>query len=492
MENYQQMKRSIFLITLLAFLLRLGLGVTASTLLPQVGYESKPQQAGYLFLDAYRRDNQAWDLAQSSKPLLRAFDDKFSSDQYGGLLWVSAFIYRYLATGVRQPLLIVLLAALVSSLGIPLVYLTAKRLADDNTALLSALIYAFFPEAILLGAAQMREPFLMTFIAMNFYGLTEWQAAHKNTAGAWFWILFSLAGMLFISPGFVVITLVASAGWLYFANPAAATKAERKIPWQVIVGALALFVLALAVVTASWTSLVSTRGAGLFGVIGNWARETARWNAYLLGRSSGIVQLLFQALPSALALPFVAIYGVLQPVLPAVLLEPGIPFWQILGTFRAVGWYSLLPFVAFAPIAFTASLANLNTNQSAKLPSTQPRLPGWLWLSLVVWGWIFIAALRGGGDQWDNPRYRVILLAWMAPLAALALQQLREGPGRWFWRICSVEAIILLVFGHWYSWRYLGFGFNIGIRNTLIIAIVFSLLVVLGDWFFEFKRRKPV
>jgi 4-amino-4-deoxy-L-arabinose transferase-like glycosyltransferase len=478
------MKRSIYLITLLAFVLRMGLGVAAATLLPQVGYEtSKPQQAGYLFFDAYRRDNQAWDLAQSSKPLLRAFDSKFSSDQYGGLLWISAFIYRYLSTGTHQPLLVTLLAALIGSLGVIFVYRSTRRLVPDpvegeQTAFLAALIFAFFPEAILLGAAQMREPFLMTFIAMAFYGLTEWQATRKKTP--WFWILFALAGMLFISPGFVVVTLVTLAGWLYFSVSSTRTHVELKIPWQVIAAAVGLFALALVVLTASWTSLVTTRGSGFLGVIGNWARETASWNAYLLGRSSGIVQLLFQALPPVLALPFVSIYGVLQPVLPAALFEPGILFWQILGIFRALGWYVLLPLVAFAPIA------------SGSLPADQRRRQ-WLWLSLVIWGWIFIAAVRGGGDQWDNPRYRVILLAWMAPLAALAIKQLTssaKSTARWFWRICAVETVILLIFGHWYSWRYLGFGFNLGIRNTLVIAIGLSILIVSGDWLWQ--RFKPL
>jgi hypothetical protein len=494
------MKRSIYLITLFAFLLRFGLGVAASSLLPRVGYESKPQQAGYLFFDAYRRDSQAWDLAQSSKPLLRAFDDKFSSDQYGGLLWMSAFIYRYLSAGSHQPLLVVLLAALMGSLGVIFVFLTARRLTGERSRIptLSALIFAFYPEAILLGASQMREPFLMTFIAMAFYGLTEWQATRKKSP--WVWISIALAGMLFISPGFVVVTLVALAGWYYFSGSAAGTSVERKIPWQVVAGALGLLILALLVVAASWESLVAAKGSGLFGVIGNWARATARWNAYLLGRSSGIVQLLFQALPPALALPFVAGYGVLQPVLPAVILEPGIPFWQTLGIFRALGWYLLLPLIAFAPIA-VGRLSAGSTRKTVKAPiskasvQTSARVSdgtharAWLWLSLVVWVWIFIAALRGGGDQWDNPRYRVILLAWMAPLAALALSQIRTTAGRWFWRICGVEAIILLVFGHWYSWRYLGFGFNFGIRNTLVIAIGLSVLVVLGDWLWQ--RFRP-
>ena len=472
------MNRSIYSIMLFAFLLRFGLGICAASLLPQVGYASKPQQAGYLFFDAYRRDSQAWNLAQSAKPLTRAFDEKFSSDQYGGLLWISAFIYRYLPTGSHQPLLIILLAALAGSLGVAFVFLSARRVGEsanntsgsqkaDRTALVCALIFAFYPEAILLGASQMREPFLMTLIAMAFYGLTEWQATRAKIS--WWWILLALAGMLLISPGFAVITLVALTGWLFFATPNADALTERKIPWQVIAGGLGLLILALLILTASWNSLVAVKGGGILGVIGSWARETTRWNAYLLGRSSGIVQLLFQALPPLLALPFVAIYGILQPVLPAVLLEPGIPFWQILGFLRALGWYLLLPLVAFAPMA------------AWSLPHNQRRRQ-WLWISLVVWGWILIAALRGGGDQWDNPRYRVILLVWMALLASLAFKQLHGSASRWFWRICSVELIILLTFGHWYSWRYLGFGFNIGIRNTLALAIGLSMLIVLGDW----------
>ena len=186
------MTRSIYLIVIFAFIFRLGLGVAASVMLPQIGYESKPQQAGYLFFDAFRRDTQAWDLAQSSKSLISAFSGKYSSDQYGGLLWISAFVYRYffnasagnMATGgSHQPIMIILLAALVGSLGVPFVYLSGKRItgdANNKTGLYAALIFAFFPEAILLGASQMREPFLMTFIAMAFYGLIEWQATRRK------------------------------------------------------------------------------------------------------------------------------------------------------------------------------------------------------------------------------------------------------------------------------------------------------------------------
>jgi len=473
------MKRTVFLITLFAFVIRLGLGVSAAVLLPQVGHDSKPQQAGYLFFDAYRRDSQAWELAQSGTPLARAFDQKFSSDQYGGLLWISALVYRYFGGGTHLPLMVVMLAALAGSLGVLFVFSSTQRLADEKTAGVAALVFAFFPEAVLQGAAQMREPFLMTFVAMAFYGLVEWRAVRvekpARLAGwlPWAWMGLALAGMLFISPGFVMVTLVAAAGWLYFDDGNPAGGGGKKIPWRAVAVAAGVFLLALVMLAASWDTLVAARGGGIFGIIGGWVRGTAKWNAYLLGRSSGIVQLLFQALPPALAMPFVTIYGVLQPVLPAAIFEPTVPFWQILGIIRALGWYLLLPFVAFAPFA------------AWTLPATGSHRRQWLWLSLVVWGWIIIAAVRGGGDQWDNPRYRVILMAWMAMLAAQAYFRVRTPAGRWFWRILVVEATILLVFGHWYSWRYLGVGFNIGIRNSLVLAIALSVLLVLGDWFWQ-------
>lgn len=449
----------------LAFLLRLGLGVGASVFLPIVGYaDSEPQKAGYLFYDAFRRDTQAWDLAQSSASLMNAFDEKLVSDQYGGLLWISALVYRYASPDAHRPLLLTLLAALIGALGAAFVWAAGKRLGSGDTTQVSALIFAFFPEAILQGAAQMREPFLMTFIALAFYGLLEWQASRSRLS--WLWMGLSLGGMLLISPGFALITLIAAAGWLYFSEDG------RRIPWQALAAALGVFVLAFFAVSLSWDGLVAAQGGGFFGIIGNWARETANWNMGILQHSSGIVQLLFDNFPAPVRTPFVAIYGVLQPVLPAAIFEPSVPFWQVLGIVRASGWYLLMPFLVYAPIS------------ALKIPDG-PQKRRWLWLSLVVWAWILIASLRGGADQWDNPRYRVILLCWQAMLAAQAWLSLREGLQGWFMRILAVEAVLVLVFGHWYVFRYLKIGFNIGIRNTLLIAIGLSMLMVAGDWLIE-------
>ena len=69
----------------LTFLLRLGIGMFLFIALPVVGYDEDPTNAGYLYLDAYRRDSDAWRLAESGEPLGMAFQEEFATDQYGGL-----------------------------------------------------------------------------------------------------------------------------------------------------------------------------------------------------------------------------------------------------------------------------------------------------------------------------------------------------------------------------------------------------------------------
>lgn len=459
--------RQLFILFLIAFALRLTLGFFAYFALPQLGTGSETQQAGYLFYDAFRRDSQAWELAQSGQPLIRAFSGEYESDQYGGLLWLSAGIYRLL--GSHQPLAIVALAALAGALGGIFVHLAASKIREPKIAFSATLIFLFYPEAILQGASQMREPFLITFLAMFFYGLFSAQDTQAGQGSgqkmAWFWRVLSLLGMLAFSPGIALLAIVGAAGWYYFSGEG------HKVSWKAILAALGVFVVGVVILSFSWENLVSAK-SGPLGVIGDWARETAKWNKYILGRSSGIVQLLFEAIPGWLAMPFVAVYGILQPVLPAAIVEPSVPFWQTLGIARAAGWYALLPILGYAPFA------------AWKLSDPRQRRQ-WLWISALVWAWILIVSIRGGGDQWDNPRYRVILLFWMALLAAQTCSQLKITRDRWFLRILAVEAIILMVFGHWYLFRYVGLGLNLGIRNTLLIAIGLSVLAVAGDWMRE-------
>ena len=154
----------------LAFVLRLAGGVVTYLALPVDGYNDEDDKAGYIYTDAHRRDAQAWQLASSDRPIITAFTDKFTYDQYGGLLAFSALIYRYLSPDVHRPLMLVLVSAFVAALGSPFLWKAVSQLWGERIALASCWIFALFPESILLGGSAMREPYLMTFSAMTLWG----------------------------------------------------------------------------------------------------------------------------------------------------------------------------------------------------------------------------------------------------------------------------------------------------------------------------------
>jgi hypothetical protein len=119
------------------------------------------------------------------------------------------------------------------------------------------------------------------------------------------------------------------------------------------------------------------------------------------------VQKLIDEMPDWLRLPFVAVYGIFQPVLPAAFIAPTKLIWKMIYILRALGWYAMLPMLCLSFYAATSS-------KSAKERNLL------MWLSLLAWIWILLAALRGGGDSWDNPRYRTILFVWQSMVAGYA------------------------------------------------------------------------
>jgi hypothetical protein len=204
-------------IILLAFILRLALGVALYLGLPAGGHPNEQNRAGYIFFDSYRRDAQAWELAQSDAPILSAFNKNFYSDQYGGLLAFSAAAYRFLSPDAHRPLLPVFFGALVAALGLAFLWKAAARQWDEKIATAAAWVYALYPESILMGGAQMREPFLMAFVAMALWGFTARSAKSPDfaqsretleSASSWLWLAIGIAGMLLVSP-----VVAASRGW---------------------------------------------------------------------------------------------------------------------------------------------------------------------------------------------------------------------------------------------------------------------------------------
>jgi hypothetical protein len=471
---------SLATILALAFLLRLALGVALYLSLPTGGYENVQNQGGYIFYDSFRRDAQAWELAHSDAPILSAFNKNFYSDQYGGLLAFSAAAYRFLSPDAHRPLLPVFFGALVAALGAAFLWKAAARQWGVKVAFAAAWIYALYPESILMGSAQMREPFLMAFVAMALWGFVSWQTAGLDTAAvelpagrietsrlldqrAPLWLVLSFAGMLLVSPVVALLTLVILAGWMWV------TREHGRVSWAALVVIVVVFLAGLYLL--AWgLERDQPFGSSPLGVIMNWSRDAVKWDVHQLERGSGWIQKLFREMPEWLRPLFVVVYGITQPVLPATFIEPTTPLFRALYIFRSVGWYALVPLLFYAPFAITRK-------------ESGPARRLLLWLTAAAWTWIIVSALRGGADSWDNPRYRVILIAVQAAVAAYAW----VGRDRWLVRWLIVEGIFILVFTQWYVSRYYHLGGQLPFGVMILLIILLAALVMAFGWWRDRK-----
>lgn len=472
--------RTLTSILALAFFLRLAVGMTLHLGLPTWGHDDDDDRAGYVFTDAHVRDDQAWKLASSERPLMDAFSQKYSSDQYGGLLAFNALIYRYLSPDAQRPLLLILFSSFFAALGIPFLWKAVSQVFGENVAWASAWIFALYPESILLGAYAMREPYLLTFSALALWGFVNFgvQTLVPASNGKPFdfrmrfiWLGLGILGMLLISIPAALITIVIFAGWLFFANE------KRQISWVTIVVVLAVFALGLVFLSSSLNRSGQFNASSPLSVINGWLKSTISLTAYRAEGDSGWVQKILgdtygsgKYRPSWYRLPFITGYGVLQPVLPATLVYPTKPVWRVIGILRAAGWYALLPMLILSFVAAAGSGSRTMRNLL-------------LWLSLITWLWILLAALRGGGDLWDNPRYRTILFLWQAILAGYVWVWWLETRNVWFVRVLACEAVFLLVFTQWYISRYLKLGFQLpfAVMVALILGL-WGLIVGFGWW----------
>jgi 4-amino-4-deoxy-L-arabinose transferase-like glycosyltransferase len=466
--------RTLLLMLVLAVILRLGLGIAFSYILPVYGNDTPINQAGYAVRDAFSYDTEAWKLASSGDPLWRAFDRAYKADnqyddQYGGLLFFHSLFYRFLSPDAHRPWLLVLFSALAGAMGVVLAWKGARQSWGESMAWIVGWIMTLYPESLLAGGSAVREPFLILFIAMAFWGVVDWLANRHRTA--WLWLAGSLLGMVLFSPGVVVPALLGLGVWAWLREK------ERRISRWWVVGVAAVVVLAALLLGIVVGSTLQVPGGPLANLV-NWLRYSANYGAYVTVQNSGWLQTIFSVLPESLHLPFITGYGIAQPVLPAAIADPAVWPMRVLGILRGLGWYALLPFLLFS------------LRSTWKLVDKRERL-AWLWLWLASWIWIIISAARAGGDQWDNPRYRVILLLFQAALAAQALTWQRATRDRWLGRILAVEGVFLVFFGYWYTARYTNWrAGQVHIFVIMALISIFSALILVGGWMRDRQKKR--
>lgn len=473
--------RTLTYILVLTFLLRLAVGVTLHLALPLYGHADEDDQAGYVFTDAHTRDDQAWKLASSDRPILDAFNKRYSSDQYGGLLAFNALLYRYLSPDAQRPFLLILFSAFFAAIGVPFLWKAVSRVFGENVAWAATWVFALYPESILLGAYAMREPYILTFSSFALWGFSNFGVQELAPASngktfdskknAYFWLGLGIVGMMFVSTPAALITVVIFAGWLFFAHE------KRQLSWFIMILIAAVFIFGLVFLSLSLNRAGQFDASSPLSVVNGWLKSTISLTAYRAEGESGWVQKILGDRfgdggyePSWYRLPFITGYGVFQPVLPATLIYPTKPIWKIIGIGRAAGWYALLPMLILSFVAAAGSASRKTRNLI-------------LWLSLVTWLWILLAALRAGGDLWDNPRYRAILFVWQSILAGFVWVWWRETRNGWFWRLLACEGVFLVVFTQWYANRYLQVGFQLPFAVMVsLIVVLWGLILGVGWW----------
>lgn len=437
--------------TLLAFALRLGAGIALSMLMPVFGSDTPVQNAGYIFRDAFQRDGQAWELAQSGSSLFSALSGQFFSDQYGGILFLSAGVYRIFSPDLHRPWLILLVTASVYAMGVIFLYKTLIARFGEKTANLASWIYVLYPETVLLGASQMRDPILIGLTAAAFYVVESWRTLRWKTA-SWLAVLMILTFLFSDRVGLAAGAILVVWWWIDF-SAELIDRRRRLMGWAFI-------------------ALIGIAGVTM---ISRWMQSTAAWDISVTIRNSGWIDKLFETLPASLQTPFIVVYGLLQPVLPAALFDLSIPISTTISTLKAIGWYLTLPVLFYAPIALWKSPAGLKRRL---LTATL----------IIVAIWAVISSLRAGGDIWDNPRYRVLIIPWIALLTAWCWNYAREHRDRWLLRWYLVFGIFVVIFSNWYLYR--NYHFGIWIDFWLMIALIVGLsLVVLGEGVIEEYRR---
>ena len=414
-----------------AAVLRLLAGVIWFIGLPSWGYGSEVEQAGYIMADAHARDTVAWKLSQSSNPLWSAFGKYRQVDQYGGMSYLSGLVYRYLGGNNHQPLQMIVLTASFSALAVLFTWAFTRRLWGGKIARLAAWILALFPDAIILGSSQMREAFLMTLVPAALYGLVRY-VQDRSWSGL-VWLVAALALMLPFSPPIagvflvmIIILALSMDGWYLLRQPRL---------WIILAG---IALVAGIGIWLAWERLAPEGINNPVALISWWFQESARWQAYFVKRSSQLIRRIINTTPDWVNTPILLGYGILQPFLPGALLDQGFPIWKGIAIWRSIGWTLLLPFLLVAPFL----LWGLKGKQRLAIG-----------LSIVVWMGILIAALRSGGDLWDNPRYRVVFISLQVVLAAWAWYAQRENKNPWLWRMGLGLAIILAWFVPWYLQR---------------------------------------
>ncbi|MEE4194106.1 MAG: hypothetical protein V2J07_02800 [Anaerolineae bacterium] len=453
--NAVQAGKQGLVLTLSAFAIRLVVGIGLMVALPVWGYDNDQQNAGYVFNDAYSRDTAAYELAASGDSLLTVFNAEFFTDQYGGLAFLSALVYRIFSMDAHRPYLMLIVTSFAFALGVPFFYTAVKKRLDARLALAASWIITLYPEGIFFTASQMREPFMIGGLMVLIWGVITWfeKDQRKHVLLLCIPAVLVLAAFSWLMTGAILLVLAGWFGIEWIQRHLPAAKHKR-----------AYLILITAIVLVLTTAAFLGR---------QWLRETIWWDMTTMLHSSGHLEVLIEEQPRIIQYGFITTYGVLQILPPAALIESSALLWKLIAVLRSLGWYLFLPLLIFGIYA----------NWKKENKTERPLMS---WLLAFTWFWIVFASLRGGGDAWDNPRYRMLALPVIAMLVVWFWRQ-RDG---WLWRLAAIMGVAIALFTHWYISRYWQWWPPLSIINMILAIGIVAVFIIGSGFWWERKRRK--
>ena len=451
-----------------ALVLRLLLALLLYRGLPILGYDTNIQNAGYVFADAFARDGDAWELVASGQSIAEILRQGGGNDQYGGLLIFSALFYKLVSPAMHRPLSIAIFAAFFSTLSIYFSWRFTYSIFGKRAAGAAFLVMALYPDAILLGASQMREPFLMAGLATAFFGYTRFRE------GGWAPALLPLLGGVLLlipfSPPMAVLGLLVLGG-VWVLDP----RHHGRLPRWALIGGVFVVAALMYVTVKAWSSISGSPNSNPFQLAWWWLTEGARYQMVILEQRSGVVQAMFDYTPEWSHAILATVYGLVQPFFPAAVMDTtSPPIWRVISIWRAAGWFLLLPGLLYAPLAALRS-------------------KGWRHLAFyfAVVGWLLAAfvSYRAAGDQWDNPRYRATFLLVYAVVTGWSWAWARDTGTRWLRHTAAVVAGITVLFLQWYAGRYLYWP-SLELFPTLALVVLFVPGYLVLAWLWERRQMR--
>lgn len=432
----------------LALAMRLVFLLLAPVAMTNWGYPSNRNLKGLVELDAINATETAWKASMTGRPVLDSWK-RAPGDNTGGITVLGVAVFRMFSPDLERTLLLGLIASAFTSLSVIAVFRLAGGLFSPKAARAAAVIAAVFPEAVMIGSSHQQMGYVALLFAVELLavaGLVRRQeppaegSELPNRRDAAILLAVSLIGLAFISRLFFILAV--AFGMMLAVWRSDLRQRIGKILWitagTVLGVVLLLRILGmLDIIPSNWDFLF-VQYQFVYGMA--WEE----FDKMVIAGGGDLFQKVLATMDRTPAFLLAALYGLAQPVLPAAIGHRsmteggGGQFWQVLGIFRGLGWYLLLPVLLYGTLKSLRSLL--------------PRKPEAV-LMLIFWFTAILGSYRAFGDQWDNPRYRLFALAPMALLAAWAWVNQRESGDPWFPRIAIPFGVAVVTLTVWYLLR---------------------------------------